>query len=302
MFLAEHPAVPDRAVGKTTVLDLGEISEPVLVFGGPYSNLQATAAMMQSARNLGIKPGRVICTGDIVAYCGNPEETTDIIRDAGIHVIQGNCEISFGNDADSCGCGFDAGTTCDRLSVQWYDFAKNSLSQEAATWMSTLPTQIRFQMGGKSLAVVHGAPSSVNQFVFPSTAVETKLSEITEADCDGIICGHSGLPFTQIFDGLLWHNAGAIGLPANDGTRRTWFSMITPDKQGLRFEHLPLEYDAEAASGEMLAAGLPNEYANALTSGLWDNCDILPAQETNQQGVPLSFESTYWSSLRHTAE
>ena len=294
--------MPDRAVGKTTVLDLGEISEPVLVFGGPYSNLQATAAMMQSARNLGIKPGRVICTGDIVAYCGNPEETTDIIRDAGIHVIQGNCEISFGNDADSCGCGFDAGTTCDRLSVQWYDFAKNSLSQEAATWMSTLPTQIRFQMGGKSLAVVHGAPSSVNQFVFPSTAVETKLSEITEADCDGIICGHSGLPFTQIFDGLLWHNAGAIGLPANDGTRRTWFSMITPDKQGLRFEHLPLEYDAEAASGEMLAAGLPNEYANALTSGLWDNCDILPAQETNQQGVPLSFEPTYWSSLRDAAE
>lgn len=294
--------MPDKTAIKTSLLDLGKINEPILVFGGPYSNLQATEAMMQTARNLGIPPGRIICTGDIVAYCGNPEETTDIIRNAGIHVVQGNCEISFGNDADSCGCGFDAGTTCDRLSVQWYEFAKNRLSPEAATWMSALPTQIRFHMGGKDLAVVHGAPSSVNQFIFPSTPVETKLSGISVADCDGIICGHSGLPFTQIFDGLLWHNAGAIGLPANDGTRRTWFSLITPDEQELRLEHLPLEYDAEAAANEMLAVGLPNEYANALTSGLWDNCDILPGQETKQQGTPLSFEPTCWASLRDAAE
>ncbi|MFT6791450.1 MAG: hypothetical protein ACJA04_000652 [Cellvibrionaceae bacterium] len=52
----------------------------LLVFGGTYSNLQAVTALKDRAEILGIKPDHIICTGDIVAYCGQPAETVDFIR------------------------------------------------------------------------------------------------------------------------------------------------------------------------------------------------------------------------------
>jgi predicted phosphodiesterase len=292
------PVVPDTI----NILDLGEIDAPVLVFGGPYSNRQATEALLRQAKVLNIPPARIICTGDVVAYCADPVETTRLVRDAGVHVVQGNCEISFGENADDCGCGFAEGSTCDRLSAQWFDYARQQLSPEAAHWMKSLPGQIRFEMADRKLAVVHGSPSAVNRFVFPSTPMADKLAEISLTGCDGVICGHSGLPFTQNIDGNLWHNAGVIGLPANDGTTRTWFSLLTPEQDGLRIDHLPLNYDFEGACKEMTRAGMPDEYAQALTTGLWDNCDILPASDAGQQGIPLAFEPCYWRHIQQAAE
>ena len=40
---------------------------PALIFGGPYSNLQATAAVLAEAARLGIPAAHIICTGDLIA-------------------------------------------------------------------------------------------------------------------------------------------------------------------------------------------------------------------------------------------
>ncbi|MEM7565091.1 MAG: metallophosphoesterase family protein, partial [Pseudomonadota bacterium] len=58
----------------------GFVDGPVLIFGGPYSNYAATAAMKSKAEALGIEAQNIICTGDMVAYCGEPVETLDLIR------------------------------------------------------------------------------------------------------------------------------------------------------------------------------------------------------------------------------
>ena len=86
---------------------------PLLVFGGPYSNLRALAALRQRAGELGIPASQTICTGDVVAYCAEPEETTPAIRDWGCHVIAGNCEEQLAAAAEDCACGFEPGTECD---------------------------------------------------------------------------------------------------------------------------------------------------------------------------------------------
>ena len=43
------------------------VDGPTLVFGGPYSNLQATRAVLAEAARRGIPHQRVVCTGDVVA-------------------------------------------------------------------------------------------------------------------------------------------------------------------------------------------------------------------------------------------
>jgi hypothetical protein len=47
---------PDTSPGLAPVLDLGSVEGPVLCFGRPYSNVQATDAMLARARALGLAP------------------------------------------------------------------------------------------------------------------------------------------------------------------------------------------------------------------------------------------------------
>lgn len=216
------------------------------------------------------------------------------MRRAEAQVIQGNCEESLGEEAEDCGCGFAQGGTCDRLSAQWFAHASAALDTDAKAWMKTLPKRLTFSLGGRRLAVVHGAPSRINAYVFASTPAADKLREIEDTGCDGVICGHSGLPFSQIIEGRLWHNAGVIGLPANDGMPRVWYSLLAPESGGLRLEHHALDYDHHAAAIIMRRAALPEEYASALESGLWDNCEILPGPETEARGKALEEHTLFW--------
>jgi predicted phosphodiesterase len=273
----------------------------VLVFGGPYSNLQATQALFAAAERRGIPAHRIICTGDVVAYCADPQPAVDLLRAAGVHVVMGNCEESLGADAEDCGCGFEQGTTCDRLSAAWYDYSRRRLDIEAKRWMAGLPHWIRLELGGRRLTVVHGAPSAINRFVFASAPQDEKAREIQLTAGDGVICGHSGLPFTQIIGDRLWHNAGVVGLPANDGTPRVWYSLLSPSPEGIVIRHIPLDYDHEVASRRIRAEGLPDEYATALMTGYWDNCDILPPPETAAQGNRLSPETILWPAETQSA-
>ena len=69
-----------------------ESDGPTLIFGGPYSNLQATEAALAEAKRLGIASDRIICTGDMAAYCGDPVSTIDLMRESGVHIVMGNCD------------------------------------------------------------------------------------------------------------------------------------------------------------------------------------------------------------------
>ena len=72
----------------------------------------------------------MICTGDIVAYCGAPQRCVAQMRVLGCAVVAGNCEIQLGQGAQECGCGFEAGSACDLLSAGWYGFASQMLNRD----------------------------------------------------------------------------------------------------------------------------------------------------------------------------
>ena len=274
--------------------DVG-IDGPALVFGGPYGNLQATAAVLEAAERLGIPPARVICTGDLVAYCGDPVATIDLVQRAGIHVVAGNCDEQLALGAQDCGCGFPSDGLCERLSVAWFNYADGQVGEDARSWLATLPRRLDLVIGSLRLAVVHGSVSRINQFVFASTTAAVKRRELDLADADGVIAGHCGLPFSQTVDGRLWHNAGVVGMPAHDGTPRAWYSLLVPIDGGLRIEHCALAYDHAAAAAAMTRAGLPPDYCDALVTGMWPSCDVLPYREIRESGVTIEPGSFAWT-------
>ena len=97
--------------------------------------------------------------------------------------------------------------------------------------MRALPRLIRFELAGLQLAVIHGGQEDISQWIFKSTPEEIKRNEITHLEKSGpvdvVIGGHCGLPFVEDLGDVLWLNPGVIGMPANDGTTRTWFSVLT---------------------------------------------------------------------------
>lgn len=272
-----------------SLLSLGKIDGQILIFGGPYSNLAATKAMREKANSLGIPADRIICTGDLVAYCGEPVETIDIIRDWGISVVMGNCEESLAQESDDCGCGFDEGSACSILSVTWYEFANALINSAQRQWMAGLSRAIDFQYQGFDFRIIHAGVSSINQFIFESDSLVAKADQIEQTGVDVIIGGHSGIPFGQKIDNRYWLNAGVIGMPANDGSAEVWYMLLSPSEQGFNTSWHRLPYDFEQSRITTARAGM-SEYAEALATGLWPSMDVLPDKERQQRGMRLHIE------------
>ena len=87
-------------------IPLLRVDGPLIVFGGSYSNLEATRAVLAEAARLEIPADRIICTGDVVAYGADPAATVVLVRGSVRHVVMGNCEQSIAAGSADCGCGF----------------------------------------------------------------------------------------------------------------------------------------------------------------------------------------------------
>lgn len=254
--------------------DLGTIAGEITVFGGVYSNMQALEALLGTAR------GTLICTGDLVAYCGAPAEVVARMQRTPVHVIAGNCEKQLAAGALDCGCGFEAGTVCDALSARWYAHANAQVGESARKWMAGLPDMLRFEHGGRTYAVLHGGASDVARFVWSVSAAKVFTEELNLLNevmghVDIVLAGHSGIAFERSINGARWVNAGAIGMPPHDGGQTTEFLRISPVGD-LRFERLA--YDVAGAVQDMTRAGLTQGYDRALQTGIWPSEDVLPQQ------------------------
>ncbi len=265
---------------------IGGDEGPLLVFGGPYSNLRATLAMRACAERAGIPAHRVICTGDVVAYAAEPEETVAAIRDWGCHVIAGNCEEQLAVGAADCGCGFEEGTACDLLAKGWYPFADARVSDDSRAWMCGLATHARFTFAGRSFLVVHGGVQTVNRFIFASDSAALAV-ELADARCDVVIAGHAGIPFIKRLGAQTWFNPGVIGMPANDGTTDVWYGLVTPSAAGLDLTLERLAYDHASAAASMRRFAHVDSYARTLVTGLWPSLDVLPDIEKQRTGQRL---------------
>jgi len=267
--------------------NIGKLSGKVLLFGGVYSNLQALQALMALAEKLNIPPKNCICTGDIVGYCAQPEETVQLFKRWGAKSIVGNVEIQLREGATDCGCDFTEGSRCDAFSKLWYPYTQSKLSKSALDFMETFPDHIQFEYADKKVMVVHGSYANVSEFIFKSTPWRTKQDNFSVGNCEVVVAGHCGLPFSHKNEDLLWLNPGVIGMPANDGQTTVWYAVLDEIDGKFQFEQHRLVYDHQLANSLMVKANLPNEYAKTLLTGVWDNTEILPAQERRLQNAPI---------------
>jgi predicted phosphodiesterase len=259
---------------------------PLLVFGGPYSNLRALTALRARADELGIPASHCICTGDVVAYCAEPEETTAAVRAWGCHVVAGNCEEQLAASAADCACGFEAGSECERLAKGWYPYANARISPASRSWMAELPKVLTLNVGGRRLRIIHGGVGLINRFVFASERAVI-AQEWEQAAVNIVVAGHAGVPFIEKVGTGTWFNPGVIGMPANDGTPYVWYGLIGLEAGDILLSTHRLAYDHIGAAAGMRRSGHADGYARTLVTGLWPSLDVLPPAERAATGEKL---------------
>lgn len=263
------------------------IQGKVLLFGGVYSNLQALEKLKSIAEKNNIPPENCICTGDIVGYCAQPEETIQLFKLWGAKSIAGNVEIQLREGAEDCGCDFRKGSRCDGFSQLWYPYAQSKLSKSSLDFIKEIPDHIQFTYAEKKTIVVHGSWTNVSEFIFKSTPWEVKQSTFEATKSDLIIAGHCGLPFKQIENEKLWINPGVIGMPANDGNPTVWYAVLNDAEKEVSITHHAMNYNHKLTSKLMYNGLLPEEYARTIITGIWDNTEILPPVESGLQGFGI---------------
>jgi putative phosphoesterase len=229
----------------------------VAVITDIHANLAALEASLAAIESLDVDA--VLCGGDLVGYGPRPNEVCRLIEERAIPTIYGNYDYAIGRDLEDCGCAYrdPHDRELGELSVAW---TLEHTDQRSKDFMRELPFDLRFELGGRRVRLVHGSPRKVNEYLFADKPARTFERIAAGADCDVLVFGHTHQPWVAEYGGVLFVNCGSVGKP-KDGDPRAAFAVLDADA-GASIERV--DYDAEAVAREVREVGLPAEYAQKL--------------------------------------
>jgi putative phosphoesterase len=236
------------------------VTERVAIITDVHGNLPALEACLARIDELDLDA--VYCGGDLVGYGPWPNEVCRLIEERGIPTIFGNYDHAIGRDEEDCGCAYR--DPHDReLGEQSIAWTLQHTDQHSKDFMRALPFDLRFELAGRRVRLVHGSPRKVNEYLFEDKPARTFQRIAAGADCDVLVFGHTHQPWIHEYGGILFVNCGSVGKP-KDGDPRGGFAMLDAagDEVTARIERF--EYDAEHVAREVAASGLPAEYGEKL--------------------------------------
>jgi putative phosphoesterase len=197
-----------------------------------------------------------------VGYGPHPDEVCALIQERGIPTIHGNYDHAIARDLDDCGCAYVTRHDRDlgRLSVAW---TLEHTGARAKAFMRELPFDLRFEVGGHAVHLVHGSPRKVNEYLFEDKpdSLYARLAGAEEAGV--LVFGHTHRPWVREVGGVLFVNCGSVGKP-KDGDPRGAFAVLADAGDRVEATIERVEYDAAGVAEEVRRAGLPGEYADRL--------------------------------------
>jgi putative phosphoesterase len=225
-----------------------------------HGNLRALEAALAHIQELGVDA--TYCGGDLVGYGPWPNEVCTLIEERRIPTIYGNYDHAIARDEEDCGCAYrdPHDRALGERSIAW---TLEHTDERSKAFMRELPFDVRFELGGKRVRLVHGSPRKVNEYLFEGKPARTFERIAAGADCDVLVFGHTHQPWIHIYGGVLFVNCGSVGKP-KDGDPRGAFALLeaTGDEVAARIERV--EYDAHHVAREVAASGLPAEYGEKL--------------------------------------
>ncbi|MEA2138001.1 MAG: hypothetical protein QOG56_1151 [Solirubrobacteraceae bacterium] len=247
-------------------------------FGGVYSNPYALRALADDSRARGCE--RLYCLGDLGGFGAACDDVRPLLDELEATTIAGNYDVAIGRGDDDCGCGY-ADERDNHYAQLMYDYTKANTSADFAAWMAELPRELRTEIGGVDVHMVHGSPLAINDFMWESLDDDELELRVRASGARLLLCTHTGIPWQREVAGTRIVNVGALGRPANDGRRETSYAVIDLCDGEIRaVELVALAYDWRAQAASMRAAGLPEPFVETIETGWWTTClEVVPPRE-----------------------
>jgi len=238
----------------------GDSFDRVAVLTDIHANLPALEATLNAIRAAAVDA--VYCGGDLVGYGPHPNEVCRLIEERAIPTIYGNYDYAIGRNLGDCGCAYI--TQHDRvLGQQSVDWTLSHTDQRSKDFMAGLPFDVRFNLAGQRIRLVHGSPRKVNEYLFEDKPARTFERIAAGADCDVLVFGHTHEPWVHEYGGVVFVNCGSVGKP-KDGDPRAAFALLEAREERIDVSIERVRYDTESVARQVAAAGLPDEYAEKL--------------------------------------
>jgi putative phosphoesterase len=234
----------------------------IAIISDIHGNLPALEAVLDDLKK---RPhDETYCLGDLVGYGAFPNEVVDRIRTEGFPTIMGNYDDGVGFDRDDCGCAYrDEGEKArGQESLMW---TRAATTDENKAFLRSFVSEIRFEVEGKRILLVHGSPRKMNEYLFEDRAVSSFQRLAASSNADVIVFGHTHKPYVKEVDGVRFVNAGSVGKP-KDGDWRACYVLLTPDPTAA-VQFIRVEYDIDRMAGAMAETTLPAEFAEDIKTG-----------------------------------
>lgn len=242
----------------------------VAVLSDIHANLEALEAVLEHARSHRVD--RYVCLGDVVGYGANPNECIALLG------ALPDCSCLLGNhDAAVLGIPTNMKPEARRV-ILW---TRQILSQESLYFLTEMEDLIKWQ----NIFFCHSNPYRPRNWYYVSEKTYI-TSSFARSKAKILFVGHTHVPvaitrknFFCIYIRSPRHsmvvpvaetnrqifNGGSIGQP-RDGDPRAAY-LIYDSVRGV-VEFYRLAYDWRSAGAKIVAAGLPEIYAQRLVNGL----------------------------------
>ncbi len=211
--------------------------------------------------------------GDLVGYSSHPNEVVQRLTARGISGIAGNYDSTVATDYKHCGCKSETPRQ-EELAHISYEYTRIAVSAETKRILGALPFSMDIRpngghASGPRLVLVHGTPT-LNTLYWtedrPDDFCLKMAASVHLKAGDVIAFGHTHKPWHREVEGIHFINTGSVGRP-KDGDWRAGYVRLTLGDGAPTVEFVRVEYDVEAAARGVIAAGLPEEFAEFLRSG-----------------------------------
>ncbi len=230
-----------------------------------HANLEAVEACFSEIDKL--KADRIICLGDLVDYCAEPNEV--------ISIIKNNCDIVLLGNHDEAQYNFSLSERFNERARASSVHTREVLKEINLEYIKSLP----LTHSENGLLFAHASPSEPfsYKYVLNEDSAVLNFSAFEEKIC---FIGHSHKPLIfensrigikTISEGTLNKdcryiiNVGSVGQP-RDGNNKLSFGLF--DTENNQYTNIRTDYDRSSASIKIYKEGLPVFLASRILVGI----------------------------------
>ena len=239
----------------------------IAVFSDIHGNIEALKQVMDDIKREDID--KIYCLGDLVGYGPYPNEVIELIKENEIETVMGNYDQGVGFNLDDCGCAYKTKEK-QKLGDKSLEWTKEKVSDENKKYLKTLKENIKFEVAGKKVLLVHGSPRKINQYLFFNHPEKSIKRMMDQYDADIMVCGHTHIPYVKKIDDKIIINDGSVGKQKPYNKMQEKYSteakyvIIEIKENNVNTELRSIRYDYEKTAKAINESELPDEFAEII--------------------------------------